>query len=92
MLYEAGIFWRTDKNTQVKFYFIPVDIITELGNFTVMRYHHWCLMQRQERDMYPAWILCKDTWGNFVPAATPAWHDAALERDTNMGLEAVELF
>lgn len=36
--------------------------------------------------------LGKDTWGNFVHVATPAWHDAALERDTNTGLEAVELF
>lgn len=36
MLYEAEIFWRTDKNIQVKLYFIPVVIIIELGNFAVM--------------------------------------------------------
>lgn len=92
MLYEAGIFWRTDKNIQVKLYFIPVGLIIELGNFTVMSITTLCLMQRQERDICPAWILCKDTWGSFVPAATPAWCDAALERGTNMCLEAVELF
>lgn len=36
MLYEIKVFWRTGKNIKVKLYFNLVDIIIELGNFTVM--------------------------------------------------------
>lgn len=36
MLYEAGVFWGSSKNIQVKLYFISVDITIELSNFIVM--------------------------------------------------------
>lgn len=44
MLYEAGVFWGTGKNIQVKLYFIPVDTTTELSNFKVMSVIIWCVM------------------------------------------------
>jgi len=90
MLYEAG---RTGKNIQVKLYFIPVDIIIELGDLTVIS-SITGVSCKDRKETYTQHEFCakKDTWRNFVPVATAAWHDAAAERETNMGLEAAELF